>query len=67
MVYRIGAPARGLPELSEEELKEIEARHSSIFGPDAVAAQRAMEELAETDVPELVAEVRRLRVLVASR
>jgi hypothetical protein len=53
--------------LTEEQLTKIEARHSSMFGPDAVAAQRAMEELAETDAPALLAEVRRLRGLAAAR
>jgi hypothetical protein len=53
--------------LTEERLKEIEARHATMFGHDAEAAEAATHELAEKDVPALVAEIRRLRELIASR
>lgn len=52
--------------LTEEQLKEIEARHAAIFGPDFVAAERATDELARDDVPALIAEIRRLRSVAAA-
>jgi hypothetical protein len=58
-----GRPA----DLTEEQLKEIEARHATMFGNDFEAADAATHELAENEVPTLIAEIRRLRDLIFSR
>lgn len=58
-----GGTLRAAPPMlaAEEQIKEIEVWHASIL------AQRTVEELAERDVPALVAEIRRPRDLAASR
>lgn len=69
-MYRTGAQCadvKGRPgDLTEEQLEAIETRHATMFGNDFEAADAATHELAEKDVPALIAEIRRLRDLIAS-